>query len=37
MRERVANVIGITPHVKLVEPGSLLRQEGTLPLFVDRR
>lgn len=37
MRERVANVIGIMPHVKLVEPGSLLRQQDAVPLFVDRR
>jgi phenylacetate-CoA ligase len=36
-RERVANFIGITPRIKLVERGSLERRDGVVKLFVDRR
>jgi phenylacetate-CoA ligase len=37
MRQRIANFIGITPRIKLVEAGSLDRQDGVVKLFVDRR
>lgn len=37
MRLKVANFIGITPRIKLVEKGSLERQDGKIKLFVDRR
>ncbi len=37
MREKVANFIGITPRIKLVEQGSLERLGDTVKLFVDRR
>jgi len=37
MREKVANFIGITPRIKLVEQGSLERLDGVVKLFVDRR
>jgi len=37
MRQKVANFIGITPRIKLVESGSLERENGEVKLFVDRR
>jgi phenylacetate-CoA ligase len=37
MRKRIANFIGITPRVKLVERGSLLRVGDRVKPFVDRR
>lgn len=37
MRQKVANFIGITPRIKLVESGSLERENGQVKLFVDRR
>lgn len=37
MRRKVANFAGITPRIKLVEKGSLEREDGKIKLFVDRR
>jgi phenylacetate-CoA ligase len=37
MMHRVANFIGITPRIKLVEKHSLERQDGVVKRFVDRR
>jgi phenylacetate-CoA ligase len=37
IRQKVANFIGITPRIKLVEKGSLERDEDKVRLFVDRR
>jgi phenylacetate-CoA ligase len=37
MRQKVASFIGITPRIKLVETGSLKRENGEVKLFVDRR
>ncbi len=37
MSKKVANYIGITPRIKLVEKGSLERRNGVVKLFVDRR
>jgi len=37
MRRKVGTFIGITPRIRLVEPGSLEREEGKIKLFVDRR
>jgi phenylacetate-CoA ligase len=37
MRQKVANFIGITPHIKLVETGSLERENGAVKLFRDQR
>jgi phenylacetate-CoA ligase len=37
MRQKVANFIGITPRIKLVEKGSLERDGGVVKLFADRR
>ena len=37
MSKRIANFIGITPRVKLVERGSLLRVGDRVKPFVDRR
>ncbi|MEN6485769.1 MAG: phenylacetate--CoA ligase [Syntrophobacteraceae bacterium] len=37
MRRKVANFIGITPLIKLVERGSLERENGVVKPFVDRR
>ena len=37
MSKRIANFIGITPRVKLVERGSLLRVDDRVKPFVDRR
>lgn len=37
MRDKVANFIGITPRIKLVEHGTLERVDGTIQLFVDHR
>jgi len=37
MRYKVANFVGITPRIKLVEKGSLERRDGIIKLFVDRR
>jgi phenylacetate-CoA ligase len=37
MRQKVANFIGITPRIKLVEKGSLEREKGVVKLFVDQR
>jgi phenylacetate-CoA ligase len=37
MLHKVANFIGITPRIRLVEKGSLERQDGVVKLFVDRR
>jgi phenylacetate-CoA ligase len=37
MGKKITNFIGITPRVKLVERGSLKRENGEVALFVDRR
>lgn len=37
MRRKVASFVGITPRIKLVERGSLVRENGTVKLFVDLR
>jgi phenylacetate-CoA ligase len=37
MRDKVANFIGITPRIKLVERGTLEHRDGSTLLFVDRR
>ncbi len=37
MRQKVANFIGILPRIKLVEKGSLERENGKVKPFVDRR
>ncbi len=37
MREKVANFIGISPRIKLVEKGSLAKENGVIKLFVDQR
>jgi len=37
MRQKVANFIGITPKVRLVERGALERVDGKVKLFVDHR
>jgi len=37
MKEKIANFIGISARVKLVETGSLERENGSVRLFVDRR
>jgi phenylacetate-CoA ligase len=37
MRQKLASVIGVTPHVVLVEPGTIHRGEETAPWVVDRR
>jgi phenylacetate-CoA ligase len=37
IRYKVANIIGITPIIKLVEGGSLEREGDVVKLFVDRR
>lgn len=37
MKEKIANFIGISARVKLVEAGSLERENGSVRLFVDRR
>jgi phenylacetate-CoA ligase len=37
MQQKIANFIGITPWIRLVEKGSLEREEGVAKLFVDRR
>jgi phenylacetate-CoA ligase len=37
MREKIANFIGISPRIKLVEKGSLERDNGIVKLFVDLR
>ena len=37
MSRRVASFIGITPRIKLVERGSLARENGAVKLFVDLR
>jgi len=37
LRQKVANFIGITAHIKLVERGSLERIDGAVKPFVDRR
>ncbi len=37
MREKVANFIGLSPRIKLVERGTLERRDGVVPLFVDHR
>lgn len=37
MCRKVANFIGITPRIKLVEKGSIERENGKVKLFVDRR
>lgn len=37
MRQKVANFVGITARIKLVEKGSLEREGGKIKLFVDRR
>jgi phenylacetate-CoA ligase len=34
---RLEQGIGVTPRVKLVEPGSIAREEGTSPLVIDLR
>jgi phenylacetate-CoA ligase len=36
IRHKVANFIGITPTIKLVEGGSLEREGDVVKLFVDR-
>jgi phenylacetate-CoA ligase len=37
LRRKISNFIGITPRVKLVEPGSIQREGGRVKPFVDRR
>jgi len=37
MSKKIANFIGITPKIKLVERGSLVREGGVVKPFVDRR
>ncbi len=37
MKQKIANFIGINARVKLVEAGSLERENGAVRLFVDRR
>ncbi|NLI82986.1 MAG: phenylacetate--CoA ligase [Deltaproteobacteria bacterium] len=37
MGRKITNFIGITPRIKLVEKGSLQREEGRVKQFVDRR
>ncbi len=37
MQRKIANFIGMTPRVKLVEPGSIKRVNGKVQLFVDMR
>ncbi|NLI33239.1 MAG: phenylacetate--CoA ligase [Deltaproteobacteria bacterium] len=37
MGQKITNFIGITPRVKLVEKGSLRRENGKVAAFVDRR
>lgn len=37
IRDKVANFVGINPRIKLVETGSLLREDGVVKPFVDRR
>jgi len=37
MQQKIANFIGITAWIRLVEKGSLERAEGVVKLFVDRR
>ncbi len=37
MRQKIANFIGINAGIKLVEAGSLEREDGVVRLFVDRR
>lgn len=37
MQQKVTNFIGLTPRIKLVESGSLARENGIVKLFVDRR
>jgi len=37
MRKKIAIFFGITPRIKLVEPGSIFRKDGKATLFVDRR
>ncbi|MFZ2446505.1 MAG: phenylacetate--CoA ligase [Syntrophobacteraceae bacterium] len=37
MCRKVTNFIGITPRIKLVEKGSLQREDGRVKQFVDRR
>jgi phenylacetate-CoA ligase len=37
MSRKVANFIGISPHIKLVEKGSLVRENGVVKPFIDRR
>ncbi|MGV8073315.1 MAG: phenylacetate--CoA ligase family protein [Syntrophobacteraceae bacterium] len=37
MSRKVANFVGITPRIKLVEKGSLEREEGAVKLFIDKR
>jgi phenylacetate-CoA ligase len=37
MQQKIANFIGITPWIRLVEKGSLEREAGVVKIFVDRR
>lgn len=37
LRKKVRDTLGITPHIWLVEAGSILRHEETAPMVVDRR
>jgi phenylacetate-CoA ligase len=37
LSHKLAQSIGVTPRVKLVEPGSILRDQETSPLVVDLR
>jgi len=37
IRQKIANFTGITPLIKLVEAGSIQRENETVKLFVDRR
>ena len=37
IRDKVANFVGISPRIKLVEGGSLVRENGVVKPFVDRR
>ena len=37
IQQKVANFIGISPRIKLVESGSLEREQGKVKQFIDRR
>jgi|GEM_PF-6733404 len=37
LHKKVRHTLGITPHIWLVEAGSILRHEETAPMVADRR